>query len=136
MLKHLKIYAATLIALVTLDAVWLIFIANAFFKSQVGPLLREQPDLAAAGLFYLIYAGGLVILAVAPSLRERSAQAAAWRGAVLGLTAYATFDLTSLAIIEGWTRAVAVVDIAWGTFLSALASLAGYGVTRASSSRG
>jgi uncharacterized membrane protein len=133
-MQHLKAYAATLVVLVALDAVWLAFVANAFFKSELGPLLRAQPDLVAAGLFYLIYPIGVVALAVAPSLRERSGAAAAWRGAVLGLTAYATFDLTSLAIIEGWTRTVAMVDIAWGAIVSAVASIAGYGITRALSS--
>lgn len=128
-MQHLKVFVATLVAFLALDAVWLILVANAFFKSELGPLLRTKPDLAVATVFYLIYAGGLAILAVTPSLWERSAQAAAWRGAVLGLTAYATFDLTNLAILEGWTRAVAIVDVAWGTIASAIASLAGYQVT-------
>ena len=51
---------------------------------------------------------------------------AATHGAVLGLTAYATFDLTSLAIIKGWTPGLAAVDMAWGTVLSAIAAVAGY----------
>jgi uncharacterized membrane protein len=60
-------------------------------------------------------------------------KAAAWRGAILGLTAYGTFDLTNLAIIQGWTLAVTLVDITWGMIASALASLAGYQVARLSS---
>jgi uncharacterized membrane protein len=132
-MRYLSVFAATLLAFVALDAAWLAFVANAFFKSQLGALLRSQPDLTVAAVFYLIYTGGLVILVVAPAMRERSAKAAVWRGAVLGLTAYATFDLTNLAIIQGWTLAVTLVDIAWGTIASALASLAGYQVARLSS---
>ncbi len=132
MLLYLKVFLSGLVVFVALDAVWLIFVANAFFKSELGSLLRAQPDLAVAAVFYLIYAGGLTILAVVPSLREQSARSAVWKGAVLGSTAYSTFDLTSLAIIQGWTYAVALVDIAWGTILSAVASLAAYGASRRS----
>ena len=132
-MRYLTVFAATLLAFVAPDAAWLILVANAFFKSQLGALLRSQPDLTVAAVFYLIYTGGLVILVVAPALRDRSSKAAACRGAVLGLTAYATFDLTNLAIIQGWTLAVTLVDIAWGTIVSALASYAGYQVARLSS---
>lgn len=131
-MQYLTIFGATLLAFVAIDAAWLVLVANAFFKSQIGSLLRAQPDLVVAAVFYLIYTGGLVTLAVAPALREKSARVAAWNGAVLGLTAYATFDLTNLAVIEGWTLAVALVDITWGTIATALASLAGYQVSRLS----
>jgi uncharacterized membrane protein len=129
-MRHLKVFVATLAVFLALDAMWLVLVANAFFKREVGPLLRAQPDLIVAALFYLIYSGGLAILAVTPSLRERSARVAAWRGAVLGSTAYATFDLTNLAILEGWTRAVAAVDMAWGTAVSAASALVSYHIAR------
>jgi len=131
-MRHLQIFAATLLAFVALDAAWLVLVAGAFFKSEVGALLRSQPDLAVAAVFYLIYAGALVILAVTPALRERSAKSAIWKGAVLGLSAYATFDLSNLAVIQGWTLRVTLVDITWGTIASALAALAGYLIARQS----
>ena len=93
----------------------------------LGTVLRERPDLAAAGTFYLIYGVGMAPLVVAPALRERSVLSAAWRGAVLGLTAYATFDLTNLAIVRDWTLTVSLADMAWGTCATGLACLAGYG---------
>jgi uncharacterized membrane protein len=129
-MKFALVFVATLVAFLALDGVWLILVANAFFKSQLGSLLRAQPDLAVAGVFYVIYAAGLVALAVWPSVKEQSAAGAVWRGAALGLTAYATFDLTNLAILERWTLAVALVDMAWGTAASAMASLAGYHAAR------
>jgi uncharacterized membrane protein len=49
---------------------------------------------------------------------SRSARVAG-RGALLGLVAYSTFDLTALAVLAGWSALVTVVDIAWGTFLTA-----------------
>ena len=46
-------------------------------------------------------------------------------GALFGLFCYATFDLTSLALLKHWNWRVAVVDIAWGSFVTALSSTVG-----------
>jgi uncharacterized membrane protein len=54
------------------------------------------------------------------------------RGALLGLVAYSTFDLTALAVLAGWSALVTVVDIAWGTFLTAATA----GIAHAWASRG
>ena len=117
--------AATLVTFVALDVAWLMLVAHGLFQSQLGPILRPQPDLMAAAAFYPIYAGGLVMLAVRPALQARSLLSAATNGAILGLTAYATFDLTNLAIIKGWTLGLALVDMAWGTIVSAIAASVG-----------
>lgn len=121
-------YAATLCAFVVLDAIWLQFVAIEMFRQNVGAILRDQPDVGAAVAFYAIYAAGLYGLAVRPALAVQQRQAALANGALVGLTAYATFDLTNLAIIAGWTPKLAVLDIGWGTVASAIAALAGYAV--------
>lgn len=121
---------ASLLVFVMLDAAWLSLLAIDLFQSQLGPILRPSPRLGAIGAFYLVYAIGLVVLAVRPALANKSWPTAAVLGAVLGLTAYATFDLTSLAVIERWTVRLAVVDIAWGVTASALAAVAGYAAGR------
>ena len=47
-------------------------------------------------------------------------------GAFFGLAAYATYDLTSLALIRDFPVTIAVVDMLWGMALTAVASSAGY----------
>lgn len=123
-------YIATLLTFLVVDAAWLMLYAGGLFMREVGPLLRPRPEWTAAGLFYLIYAAGLVALAVRPAIRDDSLATAALNGAILGLTAYATFELTALSILSGWSRTVAVVDIAWGTLVSGLAAVAGAYVAR------
>lgn len=125
--RFVAIYASTLFAFVALDAVWIGFIAIHLFKSAIGGIMQPTPLISPAVAFYLIYTIGLVLLAVR---NTASAAEAALRGAVLGLTAYATFDLTNLAIIKGWTWSLAIVDIAWGTLLSAVAAATGYVAAR------
>jgi uncharacterized membrane protein len=46
-------------------------------------------------------------------------------GALFGLFCYATFDLTSLALLKHWSWAVAAADVSWGTAATAVSSTAG-----------
>ena len=115
----------TIVVYVVLDAAWLMLVAVPMFKSQLGAILRPEPMLGAAIALYPIYSFGLITLAVRPAIAARSMWSAAIKGAVLGVTAYATFDLTNLAVIKGWTIGLAAIDIAWGVIVSAIASMAG-----------
>ena len=73
-----------------------------------------------------MYVTGLVLLAVRPAvLAGGGPKAAALRGASLGAFAYATYDLTNQATLAVWPVHVSLIDIAWGTFASAIASAAG-----------
>jgi uncharacterized membrane protein len=41
------------------------------------------------------------------------------------LFCYATFDLTSLSLLKHWTWLVTVVDVCWGSFVTAMSLTAG-----------
>ena len=116
-------YAVTAVVFLLVDGTWLALVAQPMFMKEVGALLRSEPNIAAALAFYLLYPVGLTALAVSPST---SFGGAALRGAILGLTAYATFDLTNLAVLNGWTVKIAIFDMAWGTFVSGLAAAVGF----------
>lgn len=116
-------YVATAFVFLAIDYVWLAFIAKDFYARSIGHLMRDVPDLGAAAGFYLIYVAGVVIFAVLPA---ESWKGAVFRGALLGLLAYGTYDMTNLATLKGWPWKMAAVDMAWGTFLTATAALGGY----------
>lgn len=119
---------ASFIVFVVVDALWLYFVAAGMFKADVGPILRETPDFSAAALFYVIYVIGMLVFVVAPAVEHQSLQSALWRGALFGLVAYATFDLTNMTVIQGWTWRIALPDMAWGAVVTAIGSAAGYTV--------
>lgn len=102
-----------------IDAVWLGYIANSFYKSQIGSLLLDKPNMAAAAAFYIVYVIGIVAFAVLPALAQSSWRYALSRGALLGFVAYATYDLTNLATLQGFTLNLVIVDLLWGTLLTA-----------------
>jgi uncharacterized membrane protein len=118
-------YFASLFVFLVIDGLWLGVIARDFFVAQMGPLLRDDPNLAVAALFYAVFVGGLLYFAVIPGLREGSLSLAVVNGALLGLLAYGTYDITNLAVLKGYTVTLAMVDIAWGTFLSGLVAAVG-----------
>lgn len=129
-LQVLGIYGGTLAAFLALDALWLGVVARGFYARQLGEMLRGDPNWTAAGIFYLIYVVGIVVLAVLPGLEVRSPGRALGLGALLGLVAYGAYDLTNLATLKGFPVRMVMVDLAWGTVLTGLVAWAGYGVGR------
>ncbi len=113
-----------------IDAVWLSVVANKFYKSQLGSLLMEKPNMPAAVLFYIIYVIGVVVFVLMPALEKQSWMHAATYGALFGLVAYATYDLTNLATLKGWPVKLVVVDLLWGMVLTASVSVLAYWVMR------
>ncbi|MBW6424479.1 DUF2177 family protein [Rhizobium sp. XQZ8] len=123
-------YVSTAIVFLGIDSIWLGVIAPAFYRKHLGEMLLDQPNFVAAGLFYLIYIGGIVYFAVAPALQGGGWVQAAIAGAMLGFVAYATYDLTNWATLKNWSPAIVVADLAWGTVLTAAAATAGYFITQ------
>ena len=118
MITSLIAYALSLFLLLVLDLFWLLGPGRPLYISEIGGLLRNQPQLGASLAFYLLYAAGLTYFGVMPGLKASSAVLALGQGALFGLMAYATYDLTNLAVLNGFTLRIAMIDLAWGTILS------------------
>ena len=117
-------YAATLLVLGVLDGIWLGYVARDFYRQEIGAMMAEQVRKTPAVAFYLLYPVGLLALALNPMPADW--KAAMLRGALVGLVAYATYDLTNLATLKQWSWRLAVTDVAWGTFISACMAVAAY----------
>jgi len=120
--RSIVLYLVTLVVLTALDFVFLGVLAKGFFTSQVGDMLGEIKPVPAV-LFYLLYVVGVLIFVSGGA--AATAQSTLLYGALFGLFCYATFDLTSLALLKHWSWAVAAVDIGWGAVVTAVSSTAG-----------
>lgn len=129
--QGLILYVCTALAMLPLDALWLGTVGRTFYKSQLGDLLLDRPAWGAALAFYLLYPIGVVVFALSPALRDGSWLTALGYGALFGLIAYATYDLSNLATIRGFSTAVALLDMAWGAVLTALTAAIAFSVPRA-----
>jgi len=93
------IYGITTIVFFLIDLVWIGVVARDFYAGTIG---------------------GIVVFVLAPALENRFRVGhTALMGGLLGLFAYGTFDLTALALLEGWPVIVTLVDMVWGTVLTA-----------------
>ena len=119
-------YAATAVGFFCIDFIWLSTISTSFYRNRIGSLLLEQPNFGVAGLFYLVYVAGVVHFAVMPAVNGASWVTALVNGALLGLVAYGTYDMTNLATLKNWSVSVSVVDMMWGIALTATAATLGY----------
>jgi len=116
---YLKLYLATLAAFLIIDLIWLGLIARSLYQKFLGGLLSPQTNWIAAIIFYLLFIVGILVFAVVPGLQAGSLTKAVLLGAFFGLITYATYDLTNLATLKGWPVAITLIDITWGTILSA-----------------
>ncbi len=123
-------YLATLIVFVAIDFVWLSTMADRLYRPTLGDMLTPEFRLAPAVAFYLLYAAGLTFLAVKPGLTSGSLAAAAVYGAVVGLTAYATYDLTNQSTLKNWSTTLTIADLLWGCALSAVSAGASVWITQ------
>ena len=119
-------YAGTAASLLVADAIWLGLVARTFYRDQLGTLMLPQPNFAVAAAFYIFFAMAVVVLAVLPGYRAGSLPTTLFYGAVRGLAAYGTYDITNLATLKGWPVIVSLVDMAWGTFVTAFAATCGF----------
>ena len=130
-LIYVKAYALTLVVFFGLDFLWLGFVARSFYASQLGALMRENINYLASGGFYLAYVAGIVFFAVVPAMAEGSWGRAAMNGALLGLLAYGTYDMTNIATLKNWPVTMSIVDMGWGGVLTGVSAVSGFLLTRA-----
>jgi uncharacterized membrane protein len=130
-MTYIVAYLATAITFLLIDFLWLGFVAKSFYRQEIGGLLLEKFNMTAAFGFYLVFVVGVLIFAVLPALQAGSWKTALLYGALFGFFTYATYDMTNLATLKGWSVTVTIVDISWGTLLTGASALVGYLVTRA-----
>lgn len=125
-MKKLKMIIVASVFLGLLDFLWLGFISKDLYSRELGDILLTNPNFAAAILFYVIYVIGIVFLVVSPAIDKHNFYAAIGYGALLGLVAYSTYDLTNLATMKGFPTIIAVIDILWGTFITTVTAGAAF----------
>ncbi len=126
MKSYIAAYAVTALIFLGLDAVWLSTMAKLLYRPLLGDMMMEKPSLAPAIAFYILYIGGIVFFVTAPALETGRWTTALLRGAIFGLVAYATYDLTNMATLKNWSPIVTWADLVWGTFATSAAATLGY----------
>jgi len=119
-------YATSLVTFLALDFLWLGFIARDFYRENMGDLMRVDVRWIPAVAFYALFVAAVMVFVVVPATERLSLARAILMGGFFGLVTYATYDLTNLAVLEGFRTGLAAVDMVWGTALCAVVSAVGY----------
>ena len=115
-----------------LDAMWLSLIAPAFYKKHIGFIMADKPNWIAAITFYLLFIMGVTIFVVYPSWKNiDSLVKVGLFGALFGLVTYATYDLTNQATLKNWPPIVTIVDMLWGSLLTAVVCIVAVSILNA-----
>lgn len=128
MLKYFAVYFSFLLSLVVIDLIWLLGIAKNLYRDEMGSLMASEPKLLAGLAFYLLYALGASIFVILPAISKQSWIDALQYGALFGFFCYMTYDLTNLAVIRDFPMRLALIDIAWGSAVTALSAAVAYWV--------
>ena len=127
-MTFLKNYFITFIIFLVIDFIWLGAVARNLYRDQLGFLMKENFNMTAAFLFYILFTLGIVFFVLNRALAISSWQYALFAGMFFGLITYSTYDLTNLATIKDWPLTITVIDLIWGTFLGGLTSFLSYTV--------
>lgn len=123
-------YVAFLVAFGLCDAIWLGTMTARLYRPALGDLIVEPIRYGPAALFYFGFPLGVLHFAVMPALRGGGATDALVNGALIGLLAYATYDLTNYATLRPWTLTITLADIVYGTVVVGFCSWIAYEVAR------
>ncbi len=124
--KLVYIYILAAAVFTVIDFVWLTKVAPKLYKDNIGHLMADRPNVAAAVAFYAIFLIGLLVFVIAPALTKQSIGYAVGYGALFGLVTYATFDLTSQAVFRDWPTKITLIDMTWGVILCTAVSAVTY----------
>ncbi len=113
MKKYLLKLLLAVVIFVAIDAPWILLVVTPLYNNSISAIMRAEPVLLPAVLFYFIYIA--VLLYITKGLPSKKAGITAF---LFGIAAYATFTLTNMSVLEGWNWGLVVGDILWGGFLT------------------
>lgn len=129
-MKAVIAYFSAAVVFGILDFLWLSNAAPRLYRPAIGEIMADQVRWQPAIAFYFLYLVGVTALVVLPALKEGGVARALWTGGLFGLVAYATYDLTNQATLRVWPTHITLIDMAWGAFATATASVVAVIATR------
>ena len=129
MWHNAKLYAATALVIMTLDALWLGLLMTGFYKNQLGTLARRSGDALnpiwwAALVVYVILPLGILAFVLPRTGGDSPLLSALAWGALFGVTTYGVYDFTNYSTLDKWPLVLVAVDVIWGGVICGTAAVA------------
>jgi len=131
--KLIILWVTGFLVFTVFDLLWIGVVAAPVYREELGSLLvlgekMSVTRILAALITWLLITLSLVYFA-APNMSQGVAVALA-RGALMGFVIYGVYDLTNLAVLQGWTLKLTILDVLWGTFACASVNVVLFGISR------
>lgn len=126
----LILYVVTVFVFLASDVVGLRFLVKPVFDRHIDHLFADPFRTAPAIVFYLAYVAGILWFVSLPAMRSGDLLSALTSGAILGLMAYGTYELTNYATLRDWSLEQVFVDTIWGGVLTGFSAWAGVLIMR------
>ena len=107
-----------------LDGIWLGIVAKEIYAEYMQGFLREEYPVAPWVIFYIMYSFVITHLAVIVNI-GKGIVSSLRDGALLGVASYGAYNLTNYAVLDGWPLPITLIDLVWGTCLTATTASAG-----------
>lgn len=125
-MNYIIIYLVSLVTLVLLDYLWLGIIMRSWYVDAFGSLMRASIGYGYAGVFYILYAVGIVYFCIIPGFQAGAVGVVFMRGVFLGGLCYMTYDLTNAATLQDFPVSIIVPDILWGAAVTGVVAVVGH----------
>lgn len=119
--QFLKLFFMSATVFLVFDLIWLLIVSNKMYQQFIGHLMGEVKIIPAI-LFYLIYIIGIVFFVLLPGIEKNRISFTLFSGALFGFICYATYDLTNFATLTKWPIKMVIIDLLWGTAVTAITS--------------
>jgi uncharacterized membrane protein len=123
-------YLLTTVVFFAIDLLWLGVVAKPIYNKYLQSFLAENVNWFAAIVFYLLFIVGIFYFCILPGLEKDDFRKVLVSGAFFGFITYATYDLTNLATLKNWPLPIVLIDIAWGSVLTAIVSISGFYIAK------
>ena len=110
--------AAVMLAFLVLDGIWLGVVAKGVYAEYMQGFLRDEYPVAPWVIFYIMYSFVITHLAIIANV-GKGVIFSIRDGALLGVAAYGAYNLTNYAVLDGWPLPISLIDLLWGTCLTA-----------------
>lgn len=119
--QFLKLFGISAVIFLMFDLFWLLVVSKNLYQTFIGELLGDV-KVTPAIIFYFVYLVGVVFFVLIPGIDKQSIFYTISSGALFGFICYSTYDLTNLATIKNWPVTITIIDLVWGTSVTAITS--------------
>ncbi|RGI31132.1 DUF2177 family protein [Melissococcus sp. OM08-11BH] len=119
--QFLKLFGISAVIFLMFDLFWLLVVSKNLYQTFIGELLGDV-KITPAIIFYFVYLVGVVFFVLIPGIDKQSIFYTISSGALFGFICYSTYDLTNLATIKNWPVTMTIIDLVWGTSVTAITS--------------